>query len=57
VSTLLHATVHMFLYNLLNVLVQVANKMGLKNSCVTWCVQQDVEACVRTNSLLNYSSA
>jgi hypothetical protein len=31
VSTLLHATVYMFLHNLLNVLVQIANKMGLKN--------------------------
>jgi hypothetical protein len=29
VSTLLHATVYMFLHNLLNVLVQIANKMGL----------------------------
>jgi hypothetical protein len=28
-NTLLHATVYMFLHNLLNVLVQVANKMGL----------------------------
>jgi hypothetical protein len=28
-STLLHATVYMFLHNLLNVLVQIANKMGL----------------------------
>jgi hypothetical protein len=31
VSTLLHATVYMFLHNLLNVLVQIANKMGLQN--------------------------
>jgi hypothetical protein len=33
-STLLHATVYKFLHNLLNVLVQTANKMGLqkKNS-------------------------
>jgi hypothetical protein len=33
-STLLHATVYMFSHNLLNVLVQIANKMGLqkKNS-------------------------
>jgi hypothetical protein len=30
VSTLLHATVNMFLRNLLNVLVQIANKMGLQ---------------------------
>jgi hypothetical protein len=28
VSTLLHATVYVFLHNLLNVLVQMANKMG-----------------------------
>jgi hypothetical protein len=35
VSTLLHATVYMFLHNLLNVLLQIANKMGLqKNICV-----------------------
>jgi hypothetical protein len=31
VSTLLHATVYMFLCNLLNVLVHIENKMGLKN--------------------------
>jgi hypothetical protein len=30
VSTLLHATVYMFLYYLLNVLVHSANKMGLQ---------------------------
>jgi ribosomal protein L32E len=30
VSTLLHATVYMFLHNLLNVPVQIANKMGLQ---------------------------
>jgi hypothetical protein len=30
VSTLLHATVLMFLHNLLNVLVQIASKMGLQ---------------------------
>jgi hypothetical protein len=29
-STLLHATVYMFLHNLLNVLVQIANKMDYK---------------------------
>jgi hypothetical protein len=33
VSTLLHATVYMFLHNLLNVLVQIANKMGLQKKC------------------------
>jgi hypothetical protein len=30
VSTLLHATVYKFLHNLLNVLVQIANKLGLQ---------------------------
>jgi hypothetical protein len=30
VSTLLHATVYVFLYSLLHVLVQIANKMGLQ---------------------------
>jgi hypothetical protein len=30
VSTLLHATVYMFLHNLLNVLIQIANKIGLQ---------------------------
>jgi hypothetical protein len=30
VSTLLHAIVYVFLHNLLNVLVQIANKMGLQ---------------------------
>jgi hypothetical protein len=30
VSTLLHATVYMFLHNLQNVIVQIENKMGLK---------------------------
>jgi hypothetical protein len=29
-STLLHATVYIFLHNLLNVLVHIANKMGLQ---------------------------
>jgi hypothetical protein len=29
-STLLHATVYVFLQNLLNVLVQISNKMGFK---------------------------
>jgi hypothetical protein len=40
-STLLHATVYMFLHNLLNVLVQIANKMGLpKNiaACAFVCI-------------------
>jgi hypothetical protein len=32
VSTFLHATVYMFLHNLLNVLVQIANKMGLQKN-------------------------
>jgi hypothetical protein len=38
-STLLRATVYMFLRNLLNVLVQIANKMGLtkNNELVTRC--------------------
>jgi hypothetical protein len=30
VSTLLHATLYVFFHNLLNVLVQIANKMGLQ---------------------------
>jgi hypothetical protein len=30
VSTLLHATAYAFLHNLLNVLVQIANKVGLQ---------------------------
>jgi hypothetical protein len=30
VNTLLHATVYMFLHNLLNLLVQNANKIGLR---------------------------
>jgi hypothetical protein len=32
VSTLLHETVYMFLHNLLNVLVQIANKMELQKT-------------------------
>jgi hypothetical protein len=32
VSTLLHATVYVILHNLLNVLVQIANKMGLQET-------------------------
>jgi hypothetical protein len=31
-TTLLHATVYMFLHNLLNVIVQIANKMGLQKN-------------------------
>jgi hypothetical protein len=34
-STLLQATVYMFLHNLLNVLVQIANKMGLQKKLTT----------------------
>jgi hypothetical protein len=30
VSTLLHATVYVYLHNLLNVIVQIADKMGLQ---------------------------
>jgi hypothetical protein len=33
-STLLHATEYMFLHNLLNVLVQIAHKMGLQKEYV-----------------------
>jgi hypothetical protein len=33
-STLLHATVYVFLHNLLNVLVQIANKMGFKKMII-----------------------
>jgi hypothetical protein len=33
--TLLHATVHVFLHNLLKVLVQIANKMGLQKTVCT----------------------
>jgi hypothetical protein len=36
-STLLHATVYKFIHNLLNVLVQIANKMGLQKK-----IPQDV---------------
>jgi hypothetical protein len=32
VSTLLHATVYVLLHNLINVLVQTANKMGFKKN-------------------------
>jgi hypothetical protein len=34
VSTLLHATVYVFLHNLLNVLVQIANEMELQNNYI-----------------------
>jgi hypothetical protein len=34
VSTLLHAIVYLFLHNLLNVLVQIANKIGLQKKCM-----------------------
>jgi hypothetical protein len=36
-STLLHATVYMFLHNLLNVLVQIANKMELQKTNTVVC--------------------
>jgi hypothetical protein len=32
VSTLLHAIVYVLLHNLLNILVQIANKMGLQKN-------------------------
>jgi hypothetical protein len=34
VSTLLHTTVYMFLHKLLNVLVQIANKIGLQKTFI-----------------------
>jgi hypothetical protein len=37
VSALLHATVYMFLHSLLNVLVQIANKMGLQKKILCYC--------------------
>jgi hypothetical protein len=44
-STLLHATVYiyiyMFLHNLLNVLVQIANKMGLQKKIIYWRLPLD----------------
>jgi hypothetical protein len=38
VSTLLHATVYMFVHNLQNVLVQIANKMGSQKRMQMWLV-------------------
>jgi hypothetical protein len=44
-STLLHATVYVFLINLLNVLLQIANKMGLQKNhaairrCITCAIK------------------
>jgi hypothetical protein len=35
-STLLHATAYVFLHNLLNVIVQIANKMGLQKKIVSY---------------------
>jgi hypothetical protein len=50
VSTLLHATVYiLFLHNLLNVLVQIANKMGFKKKCVCVCAR----ARVRVRAILS----
>jgi hypothetical protein len=46
VITLLHAIVYVFLYNLLNVLIQIANKIGLQNKIASRltikCVGLDV---------------
>jgi hypothetical protein len=36
VSTLLHGTVYMFLHSLLNVLVQIANTMGLQKNLMSY---------------------
>jgi hypothetical protein len=41
VSTLLHATAYMFLHNLLNVVVQITNKMGLQKKNITTDGQSD----------------
>jgi hypothetical protein len=38
VSTLVHATVYIFLHDLLNVLVQIANKMGLQKNNYNWVI-------------------
>jgi hypothetical protein len=40
VSTLLRATVYTFLHNLLNVLVQIANKMRLQKKSVHFLLRQ-----------------
>jgi hypothetical protein len=41
VSTLLHATVYMFLHNFLNVLLQIANKIGLQKTIANARYQRD----------------
>jgi hypothetical protein len=38
VSTLLYATVYVFLHNFLNILVQIANKMDFQKKKVWKCV-------------------
>jgi hypothetical protein len=54
-STLLRAIVYVFLHNLLNVLVQIANKMGLqKKVCpVSITLNSDFTNMV-TNKCVNY---
>jgi hypothetical protein len=44
VSTLLHATVYVFLQSLLNVVAQIANKMGFQKRKTTLiiCISQNV---------------
>jgi hypothetical protein len=51
-STLLHAPVYMFLLNLLNVLVQIPNKMGLQKKNLGWFTQCHSRSLSHHNSLL-----
>jgi hypothetical protein len=52
VSTLLHATVCMFFHNLLNILIQIAYKMGLqKNIDLTLREEYWINICLKVMAL------
>jgi hypothetical protein len=51
VSTLLHAIVYVFLHNLLNALVQIANKMRLQNKLCQKCLDGLMEIGLRKSCL------
>jgi hypothetical protein len=72
VSTLLHATIYVFVHNLLNVLIQIANKVGLQKLSLParsevrqvsqkpmiWPIRHDyVTACVATDSSVRLTRA
>jgi hypothetical protein len=56
VSTLVHATVYMFLHNLLHGLVLIANKMGLQKK-ISYNMATFITTAVRTSNPISESAS